>query len=160
MGHATFDHIQVRSGTPHENAEGVLNETSRWDVEIDGLEFHVSVLELADQCALSAYSTSPPTVVFLQERKRACPRGQSPTCWSSPKIRIRYQTVCLLHRGYRVDGAFLPKCSGPGSSPPGPLCTRYLQHRVRGRRQCHRCAGAAAALPSRHIAVKDRFRHA
>jgi hypothetical protein len=46
MGHATFDHIQVRSGTPHENAEGVLNETSRWDVEIDGLQFHVIVLEL------------------------------------------------------------------------------------------------------------------
>jgi hypothetical protein len=31
-------------------------------------------------------------------------------CWSSPKIRINNQIVCLLPRGYRVDEAFLPKC--------------------------------------------------
>jgi hypothetical protein len=60
-------------------------------------------------------------LALSQEDECVCQRGQSPMCWSSPKIRIRYQTVCLLHRGYRVDGAFLPKCSGPGSSPPA-LC--------------------------------------
>jgi acyl carrier protein len=35
---------------------------------------------------------------------------QSPTCWSSPKIRINDQIVSLLPRRYRVDGAVLPKC--------------------------------------------------
>ena len=29
----------------------------------------------------------------------------------------KYESVCLLQRCYRVDGAFLPKCSGSSSRP-------------------------------------------
>src|SRR5215469_14308379 len=29
----------------------------------------------------------------------------------------KYESVCLLQRRYRVDGAFLPKCSGSSSRP-------------------------------------------
>ena len=57
-------------------------------------------------------------LALSQEDERVFSRGQSPMCWSSPKIRIRYQIGCLLQRGYRVDGAFLPECNGSGPSPP------------------------------------------
>ena len=64
----------------------------------------------------------------------------------------KYQSVCLLQRRDGVDGAFLPKCSGSLSRPFDHPIT--AEHRVRGRRQCHRCAGAAAALPSRHMRLR------
>jgi hypothetical protein len=35
-------------------------------------------------------------------------------CWSSPKIRI----LPFVQRRYRLNEAFLPKCSGSGLSPP------------------------------------------
>jgi len=48
----------------------------------------------------------------------------------------KYESVCLLQRRYRVDGAFLPKCSGSLSRPFDHPIT--AEHRVRRRQQCHK----------------------
>src|SRR5215471_11018659 len=36
----------------------------------------------------------------------------------------KYESVCLLQRCYRIDGAFLPKCSGSSQSPQDRSTTR------------------------------------
>ena len=56
----------------------------------------------------------------------------------------KYEFFRLLQRCYRVDGAFLAKCSGAGPSPRPFAYPITPASGARGR-QYHRCAGAAAA---------------
>jgi hypothetical protein len=57
----------------------------------------------------------------------------------------------LLRRGYRVDGAFLPKCGG---STHRPFAHPIAKHRGDGRWRCHGCAALPLLCFLRHIAAQ------
>ena len=59
-----------------------------------------------------------------------CERRGQPTWEAEPGNKLK-TSICLLRRGYRVDGAFLSKCGG---SDPSPRALRPPDNRAWGAR--------------------------
>src|SRR6516225_9409651 len=78
-----------------------------------------------------------------------CERRGQPTWEAEPGNKLK-TSICLLRRGYRVDGAFLSKCRWVRPVPPGPSPARQPSM------GCANGGGAADALALLPLCLGDR----
>jgi len=95
-----------------------MGDWPRWQTHSSSCESASGSFTWESMCSSRHLSISTPTSTAdvqillrnirqpldLSERRHA-----NSGCWSSPKIRINDQIVCVLPRRYPVDGAFVPE---------------------------------------------------